>query len=170
MGKLVEQVEHADSWELSQIREFVHDGPAIVVGTRSPTMHPHLCRGWAPTLSRDGRRLRMYVSTVQAELCLDDLRSCREVAMVCSRVRDYRTLQIKGVCVGFEGSEKTQDDLAKYWQRMVDGMCRVGLTPEQVNSFWASGLTELTIDVRDYFEQTPGPNAGTRIKLGPHAD
>jgi hypothetical protein len=83
-----------------------------------------------------------------------NLRANGAIAVTCSRPSTYRTVQLKGVAT--ELGDPTGGQLEAV-QRHLDSFIR------EVETVLGADLLSVTFEVREVFEQTPGPKAGERL-------
>ena len=145
-------------------RELLASGVTIEVATRDAALAPDLTSG-AGVAVRDPSTILVYLPKCRpTERALRNLEDNGQIAATFTRPSDDRGLQVKGKVRSVR--EATQDD------RCVQEMYRGGLAeqfalvgvPRSVTRrlrFFPSVVVE--IDVREVYDQTPGPRAGARI-------
>jgi hypothetical protein len=151
--------------ELSdELVSFLESGVAIVVATRDDDLQPEIARGWG---------LEVDTTAGTATLCLDappgsrtrtNLAGNGALAVTCSRPSTYRTVQLKGSAL--ELREPTGEQLTaarRHLEAFVEEVGKVGVEPEGARTFLGDELVSVTFDVRELYDQTPGPRAGERL-------
>ena len=148
--------------------EFLRGPVAIVVATRDAARRPHVVRGYAAGLSEDGTRVTVHVPAAQSRAVLVAVGETGTMAVVLSRVRDYKTYQIKGIDAEI-GPTVPGDAprLAAYWDGFRDELEKIGLSRGATRGLVFEEFVQLTFTSTALFAQTPGPGAGRQ--LGPRA-
>jgi len=146
---------------------FLHAGVASFVGTASPELAPALTRGFAPRVAADRRSIDIFVGRAQAAGCLSNLRPGRAIAATLGNVMDYRGIQIKGVCAGWQDAGADDVDWVEdYWRLFLANCGEVGLAPELIVGLRCRDLLRVTLVPMVIFRQTPGPGAGGAVEGG----
>jgi hypothetical protein len=146
---------------------FLHAGVASLVGTASSGLMPGLVRGFAPRVAADRRSIDIFVGRVQAAGCLANLGPGRAMAATLGNVVDYRGVQIKGVCAGYQAAGGEDDDwVENYWRLFVVNCGGVGLSPGLIVRMRCRDLVRVTLVPTVIFRQTPGPGAGGAVEGG----
>lgn len=148
-------------------RELAERGCALVVGTVRPDGSAYASRGWGLTLTpaRNGP-VRLLLDASDA-VTLANLRREDDgrVAVTGADVVTLRSFQVKGRVVAID--DATDEDLAK-----VDRYCDEFFTDIEVTDGTPRALTErlrpaayvaCTVAVDEVYDQTPGPEAGSRV-------
>jgi len=150
------------SSNLVGLTELLQEGVAVLVATRDEKLRPEIARGWHVAV--EGLSARLCVSVPPGSRTEENLRANGAIAVTCSRPSTYRTVQLKGVATELE--DPTGDQLEAV-QRHLDSFTRevekVGVRPEAARTFLGVELLSVTFEVREVFEQTPGPKAGERL-------
>ena len=145
--------------------DFLGGPVAIVVATRDAAGRPQVARGYAASLSEEGDRVTVHVAVAQSSGVLAALEETGLVAAVFSRVRDYKTYQIKGIDA--EIGPKVAGDtprLAAYQEGFFGELAKIGLPRTSTRGLAFSEFVQLTFTSTALFTQTPGPAAGTRLE------
>jgi hypothetical protein len=148
----------------NDLADFLVSPVAIVVATAGVNHRPHAVRGYAARVSDDGTRVSVYVPTQQSGDVRADIEENANIAVVFSRVRDFKTYQLKGGDAEL-GSPAAGDAprLTAYCEAFYSELERVGLSRESCRGFSFAEFTELRFTPTSCFAQTPGPNAGKPI-------
>ena len=94
----------------------------------------------------------------------DNLRANGAIALTFSSPTTYRTVQAKGVVT--ELREPSEGDLARRGEHLED-LCdqaeQVGIERRLTRRLARGEAVAVAVAVRELYEQTPGPGAGTRL-------
>lgn len=142
---------------------FLERGCAMVIGTVSADGTPHAQRGWGCSVVGPNR-LRVLLDSSD-----DVLRQHAEdggrIAITGADVRTLRSVQLKGRVVGLVAPQA--EDLARCERHNDELMSDI-----QETDFYPRELTErmlppgyvvAVVEVEEFFDQTPGPSAGSRM-------
>jgi hypothetical protein len=145
---------------------------SIIVGSRDAAQRPHLMRAVGCMLSDDRRQVTVLINQRAAERVLADLRANGLIAVVFSEPTTHRTLQLKGsdaqvLPCGSEGEAVAE----RHLRRFVDELADIGVRADVAQTLLArdGGLAAIRFTVREAYEQTPGPQAGSALHAGPAA-
>ena len=149
--------------------EYLHSGCALLVGTVDETGRPHAGRGLGLTvLDPDGGRVRLLVDA-EDSATLANLRQGAMVAITTASVLTLQSFQMKGRLALVEAG--TESDDAKRIQYATDFINDIHNTDGdavEVLERWAlRPIVACIVDVDSWFDQTPGPSAGSRISVRP---
>lgn len=144
------------------LTEFLEQGLAIHLGTRSATLRPNGCRVTAVRVEEQGRHLVCFIPTAVSATVLDDLRDSGRAAVSFARPTDDRAVQVKGVLVSVKDAAASDEAFALgQWQGLLTELDAIGLRPLTSTSSWLMWPCHaVTIQVTEIFTQTPGPEAG----------
>jgi hypothetical protein len=146
------------------LRAFIESGAAVSVGTRDADLIPSAARGWGPRVSADGRTLDVFVDKPAAAPIEAGLRDNGRIAVCFVDVITLRALQLKGRCV--EIAEPGPDDwqwVDRHREAFVEAVGALGFPPQMVRNLWSLAVIKVRFVVEEYFDQTPGPEAGRAI-------
>jgi hypothetical protein len=142
---------------------------SIIVGSRDAALRPHLMRAVGCTLGDDRRQVTVLISARGAESVLADLRANGHIAVVFSEPTTHRTLQLKGddaqvLPCGSDGEAVAERHLGRF----IDELAALGFGAQVARAVLArdGGLLALRFTVREAYEQTPGPQAGSALHAG----
>lgn len=145
-------------------RELLGEGTATVIATRDERMRPALARGWAVVVSADGSEISLCVAAPEGSAVRANLEQNGAIAITCSSPATYRTVQAKGEVVAI--SDPTPEELAAV-DAHVAAFSRdiqpLGLPRDAARRLLEERLVTVRVRPRELFDQTPGPNAGTRM-------
>lgn len=149
-----------------QQAELIGRRVSIIVGSRDAARRPHLMRALGCTLSADRRQVTVLINRRSAEQVLADLRANGRIAVVFSEPTTHRTLQLKGRDAQVLACDDDSEALAeRHLQRFIDELGDIGLPAEVARTLLTreGGLVALRFTVREAYDQTPGPQAGTAL-------
>ena len=147
-----------------ELARLVEGGIAIVVATRDDDMRPQITRAWGASVAEDGTELTLCVTASEGSRALDNLRANGAIALTFCRPTTYRTVQAKGVVTDLR--QPGERELARRDEHLVDFLDetdQVGLERRVARRVAAGEVVAVTVAVRELYEQTPGPGAGTRL-------
>lgn len=141
---------------------------SIIAATRDAAHRPHLMRALGCRLAPDRRELTLFLSTGACAELLDDLRENGRIAVVFSEPSTDRSLQLKGEDACIEPPAPGDAALvAHYVECFADEIASLGFDRVLVKTMFRHEPHEL-VTVRfvpsEAYEQTPGPQAGARIR------
>jgi hypothetical protein len=144
---------------------FVEAGSAEIVATVAADGTPRASRGWGITvLDREAGRIRLLLDAAEAST-LANVEATGAIAITATDVPTLRSLQMKGMASSIEAA--TENDLersAEYtfeFFRDVEATDRI--PSDKMRRIVPHALVACTVEVRELFDQTPGPSAGTRV-------
>jgi hypothetical protein len=143
---------------------FLQSGVAVVVATRNDDLRPEIGRGWGPQVAADGTAVALCVSVPPGSRTRENLRSNGAIAATFSRPSTYRTVQLKGDVLDVR--EPSEGELARVQAHLaafLDDVQQIGVRPSDARALLERDLAAVTFEVRELFDQTPGPNAGTPL-------
>jgi predicted pyridoxine 5'-phosphate oxidase superfamily flavin-nucleotide-binding protein len=149
-----------------ELKQFLHSGVAVVVGTHDSEMTPEICRAWGPQVAADGATLEMFLDRDPAAQTLANLRDNGLMAVTFVSPLDYRSVQLKGRCLRLDGDEPNAAESARidrHRQAFADGCEMQGVSRQVVRNFWTVEVTRISFVATDAFDQTPGPAAGRSL-------
>ena len=149
-----------------ELAAFIQSGVSIVVAGRNDDMVGDVIRGCGCRVSADRRRVTVLVDPIRSDALLDDITSNGMIAVVFSRPSTHRSIQLKGTDA--RRARVTAADQAAIDRSLaawVAELVSIGYTAEFAAA--VRGRPEwpvaLTFTPTAGFQQTPGPDAGTRL-------
>jgi hypothetical protein len=145
-------------------RALIESDPAVSVGTRSKDLVPHAVRGWGARVSGDRRSVEVFVDRPNSQRCVEDLQDNGRIAACFVKIPSFRALQLKGRCV--EIGDPAPEDwgwIERHRMAFSDAVAGLGYPPEVIRNLWSTQVVRLRFVVEEFFDQTPGPNAGKEI-------
>jgi hypothetical protein len=144
---------------------------SLVVGVLDPDGEPFATRAWGlQVLSADPMSLRVLLPTgslARIGRSSGD-GSSFPMALTAADVPTLQSLQVKGTARDLD--DVTDEDLARfdaYREEFFRVINRTdGYDPEVLERWAPTDLTACTMDVRETFDQSPGPGAGAPVQIG----
>ena len=147
-----------------EILELMESPCSLIVGTVDDDGLPDATRGWGVQVLDGGTRIRLLLSS-NAAVTTANLRKTGRIALTATDFLTMRSVQVKGVALAVE--EATDSDRArfdKFWADCARTLHEIDDTPEAtIARMVPSGVFACVMTVDDLFDQTPGPEAGTRL-------
>jgi Pyridoxamine 5'-phosphate oxidase len=147
-----------------EVATLLESGASTFVGTVDPDGKPAGAHAMGITVLAGGTRLRVVLNGEESEV-LENLRTTAVVALGATDVSTLRSVQVKGRAesvgpVTAEDRIRADRHRAAFFQAVneTDG------TPiELLERLVPRELAALVMTVEALFDQTPGPQAGTRL-------
>lgn len=127
-------------------------------------MRPQITRAWGAGVAADGSALTICVTAAEGSRTLANLRANGAIALTFSSPTTYRTVQAKGVVTDLR--QPSESDLARRDEHLEDFLDQgeqVGIEQRLARRLARGEAVAVTVAVRELYEQTPGPGAGTRL-------
>jgi hypothetical protein len=153
-----------------EMKTFIESGISVVVGTRDIGLVPEIVRAWGPVVSADRQSISLCVPAATSGQTLDNLETIGQISVVFTLPTNLKSVQLKGKWI--ETSEPDAADLAAV-ERHRDSFAtlneRIGMPRRVVEMVWKRELETSPVLVKlrfvpeQVFNQTPGPEAGSRL-------
>jgi hypothetical protein len=145
-----------------ELKEFIHRGVAVVLGTASAEGKPHVTYVWGPKVLDSRTQLHVFLERPRSEQAVTNLEETSLAAVTFAEPVSYRSFQLKG---RYQGMTPASPDEAAWVQRhrelFASQTALIGDSPGVRRNAWMEAdLLRLEIDVDAAFDQTPGPHAG----------
>ena len=148
-----------------RIPRCLEPGLAILVGTADAGGTPHCCRGVALASGDGVETVTVYVPVATSHQTVQNVATTRRIAISASHPIDHRTIQLKGTTLE---TRIARDDEAGLVRARMDAygdvLERIGVPRALTRRVVHWPAFAVTLRVEQIFDQTPGPNAGTRIQ------
>lgn len=147
---------------------FLEGGCALIVGTVGADGSPHASRGWGlDVLGVDPLRFRLLLDATD-ERAREDLAAGRPVAVTGADVVTLSSMQLKGTPEGVESAGRAGvERCGRYVDAFYRDITETDGTPRAVlERITPDELVAVVVTVADHFDQTPGPDAGSRVGGG----
>jgi hypothetical protein len=155
---------------IEQLRQVVESGVTVLVATRDARLIPEMVRGWGLRVLPDLQQLEICIAECTGRQTLDNLADNGEVAVTVTVPSTYRSIQFKGRAV--ETSAPFPEDyehVDRDRESFLAAVEQVGLLRPIATRIFAaemevsSAMIKIRLGIREIFEQTPGPRAGSRL-------
>lgn len=144
--------------------ELFASGVDLYVATRGPDLMPESVLGMGIRVHPDRKHVTVYVPS-SAHTTLANLADNGQLAATLCRPPDHRTVQLKGRCTATRASSDVDRELQQVFRAaLVTSFASIGI-PRALSrglSWWPS--TAIDFELADVFTQTPGPDAGERLR------
>lgn len=154
----------------ADLRALMDRGISVIVGSRDAAMRPSLMRAVGSRLADDGS-VTVFLSRSQSRQLLQDIAATGHVAVVFSVPASHRTVQLKASRAAIRPADESDGPaLARYLASMEHEVGRVGFQAPFIRAFLAHRVDDLvavTFVPEQAFDQTPGPQAGSRLEARP---
>jgi hypothetical protein len=149
----------------ARVHRCLDSGLSIVVGSVDAQNIPSCCRAIAISSADDLGTVTVYVPVATSQDTIHNVATTKRLAITASNPPDHRTTQLKGTTI--EARLARDDEQAFLRERLdafVDVLEKYGFPRGLARrlAYWPAFA--LTIRVEEMFEQTPGPQAGNRIR------
>jgi hypothetical protein len=140
-------------------------GTTVVMASVDPRNAPSCCRAIALATSDGAATVTVYVPLATSHDVLRNIATTRRVAITSTNPLDHCSTQLKGVSL--DARLAREDEAAFVRARrdaFADSLDAIGI-PRRVTqnvNCWPSFA--VTVRVDEIFDQTPGPNAGARLR------
>ncbi|MGH9681231.1 MAG: hypothetical protein ACRD4Y_14895 [Candidatus Acidiferrales bacterium] len=154
----------------AELKAFLESGVSVVVGTRDAGLIPEVTRAWGLLVSKDRKSVSLCAPLATSAKTLNNLAANGQMTICCSLPTSYKTVQLKGQWI--ERADPSRADLAAV-KRHREAFGRlnesIGISRQRTETFWrreletSSALVKLCFAPDQIFDQTPGPDAGSRL-------
>lgn len=147
------------------LRRALQIGCSVLVGTADARNNPSCCRAVAIRSHDDLATATVYIPLAASQQTLQDLATTKRLAVAASHPVDHYSIQLKGVTTEVR---LATDDEAPFVESRLEGLADVlhtiGVPRRLVRNVACWPAFAVTLRVDEIFEQTPGPNAGSRLR------
>lgn len=140
-------------------------GRSILIGTVDPSGVPSCCRGIAITSADNLETLTVYVPVATSQDIIRNIALTSRIAVAASNPPDNCSTQIKGTTIETRLAHDGERELVRRrFDDFADVLDRIGVPRRLTQSVSHWPAFAITLRVEQMFEQTPGPQAGRRIR------
>ena len=154
----------------TDVQAFLERGVSVMVGTRDSELVPELVRAWGPRVSRDRRSVSVCVARAVSGRTLANVHNNGRLAVTCALPANSNAIQMWGRCIAT--AQARRQDLAAV-EAHRDAFARVneglGVPRPFIDALWqrelagCADMIKIQFVVEQVFNQTPGPDAGSRL-------
>ncbi|HZP47052.1 MAG TPA: hypothetical protein VFB07_00860 [Vicinamibacterales bacterium] len=149
----------------ARLQHCLTPGLSILVGTVDAQGTPACCRGIAVASDDNLQTLTVYVPVATSHETIRNVALTRRIAVAASNPADNCSTQLKGTTTD---ARLAREDEAARVRRALDAFAdvldRVGVARRLTRSVSHWPAFAITMRVEEVFEQTPGPQAGCRLR------
>jgi hypothetical protein len=152
----------------AELVEFVESGASVLVGTRDARLRPEVLRGAGCIVAKDRKVLSVLLAEMPARRTIANLEAGSPMAVTFSRIVDHRSVQVKGTCGRVRPAGPVeQEAVRRYLAAFTEAVYFIGVSRAIARRMRVEPCVVAELEVRELFEQTPGPGAGARLGARP---
>lgn len=144
-------------------------GVSAIAASRDAALRPSVMRAVGTHVAADASEVTVYLSRAQSRQLLQDIAAGGPVAVVFSQPSTHRTVQLKASRAVLRNAVRDDEpQLARYLASMEQELGAIGISSAFAHAMFAYELHDLvaaSFRPEQAFDQTPGPQAGTRLEL-----
>lgn len=150
----------------AQLESMIEAGASLVVGTVAPDGEPRATRAWSAVITRrEPPHVRLAV-TADDPVSVANL-SSGHLSLTGADVRTFASVQLKGRVASVEPPTETDlDTVRTQTDRLLRAIHETDGNPvEHLRRFLPHEVVMVELVVDESFDQTPGPEAGARLRV-----
>lgn len=148
---------------------FMEGRISLTIGSSGADLRPSVARAAGCRVAPDRKRVRIALCGTQAAAVLADIRKSGRIAAVFSCPPTHRTVQLKGKDAVVEpGTAEDIATVARYRDMFVAVLDPLGFEARMIRTLLAfpdSDVVAVSFTPDEAYSQTPGPNAGSPLKV-----
>jgi len=148
-----------------RIDRCLEAGNSVLVATVNPQNEPSCCRAIAIRSMDNLETATVYLPMATSHQIIQDVATTHRIAVAATHIIDHCSTQLKGTARSARIAG--DDEMAFVKSRLeafVDVIERIGVPKRTARTLAHWPAFAIEIRVEEIFDQTPGPNAGTRLK------
>ncbi len=148
--------------------EFLESGCSLLVGTATPDGEPVAARGWGcRVIEAAPLRLRVLLGEEDGR-GIEHARVGDLVAVTATSLRTLRSVQLKGTVTAIEAATPDDEELGARYRDLFfgDASATDGRARGLLERMTPGAHVSWSVEVREVFDQTPGPTAGAAVSVG----
>jgi hypothetical protein len=147
--------------------EFLQSGCGLLVAAVSADGTPRANRGWGLDVLAD-ERVRVLLDADE-QTTLEYLAEHDRIAINATSVPTYRSIQLKGRCIGVDAANDADAARARRYcdEFLAEVVAVDGYDLAILQRLVPASFVACTVQVEELYDQTPGPAAGASITLRP---
>ena len=147
-----------------EIVELMESPCSLIVGTVDDDGLPDATRGWGVQVLDGGSQVRLLLSA-SAKATMANVRSNGRIALTATDFITMHSVQVKGAAlVVGDATDADRARFERFWVDCARTLHEIDDTPvATITRMVPSGVYACIMTVDDLFDQTPGPEAGTRL-------
>ena len=148
-----------------RIRRCLEAGNSILVGTADTHGIPSCCRAIALTSDDDLKTVSVYLPIATSQSIIKDIATTHRMAVAATHIVEHFSVQLKGTA---NTARLACDEEAALVEERLESLADVLFTlgiPRRLTrsvTHWPAFVIDMRVE--EVFEQTPGPNAGARLR------
>jgi hypothetical protein len=149
----------------TRLNRCLEPGLSILVGTADPAGAPSCCRAIGIDSRDEFDTVTVYLPVATSHQIIHNLATTGRLAVTATHPRDNFATQFKGTTME---ARLARDDEAPFVRARLDAFAdileRIGVPRRLTRSVAHWPAFAVTMRVEHVFDQTPGPNAGSRVR------
>jgi hypothetical protein len=144
-----------------ELKAFLESGVASDLATRNAQLVPELAPSWGPRVLPGGDSMEIFIVESHAGRSIDNLRENGEIAVAFAEPISHRSVQLKGKVV--EIGQPAPADwpwIDRHQRSFLSTLRTMGYSEQFTNNLWRGDVVKVRFDIKQAFNQTPGPGAG----------
>jgi hypothetical protein len=147
---------------------FLRGPMAINVASRDDALVASIARAYGCKISKNRRRVHVFLATARSQAVLRDLRAGGPIAVVFCLPSTHKTVQVKAPCAQIVPVEPADRRILRAYRDAFFAEIHSLGYDERFSRALASGAIDeeavaVTFEPVAAFEQTPGPEAGKQL-------
>jgi hypothetical protein len=148
-----------------RIQRCLGAATSVLVGTVDAQGTPSCCHAAAIRPDNDLRTVAVYLPIATSQQVIQDIATTHRLAVAATQVIEHFSVQLKGTA---QTARLARDDEAAFveanHQAYMDVLHTIGIPRRLTRTLthWPAFVVDMVVD--EVFEQTPGPNAGERLR------
>jgi hypothetical protein len=148
-----------------RIRRCLEPGLSILVGSADSRGVPVCCRGTNLTSDDGLTTATVYVPLATSQEMIANVAATKRVAVAATHPIDHCSTQVKGVTTAVRLAREDEKDLvASGIDKFGDILNVLGVPRRVMRTFTTWPAFAIELRVEEVYDQTPGPNAGARLR------
>jgi predicted pyridoxine 5'-phosphate oxidase superfamily flavin-nucleotide-binding protein len=144
--------------------DFIHGPQMMFVGSRDEALMPHANRVYGAIVGADRENITFYVLEKEFEKLKRNLESNNYTSLSIADSFSHETYQFKGTYLSSRKSNAQDEAILDIYADKLAGVVKaLGVPEELLKLFVYKPSVAITFQVKEIFDQTPGPGAGKKI-------
>ena len=149
----------------TRVHRCLEAGLSILVGTVDTDGTPSCCRAIALTSTDELQTATVYLPVATSHQTIQNVATTGQLAVAATHVIDHCATQLKGTTID---ARLAREDEASFVRGRLDAFADaldiIGMPRRVTRSLAHWPAFAISMRVEQVFEQTPGPNAGSRLR------
>lgn len=144
-----------------ELVDFIESGVMMLVGTRDAKLRPECVRAVGATVAADRRTIHLFLNDATSQRTIANLRAGSPIAVCFNRAVDHQSVQVKGMPLAVRAPAESERGVTRhYLSSFTEALYQVGMARSLSRQLRVEPCTVVDLDIRELFQQTPGPEAG----------